>query len=445
MSGTVRILNVRAGDAPLLPAELRRVAPAAREAEPAAREIVAGVRARGDAALLEFTQRFDGADLAECGLRVRPEEFAAAESAIAADVRAALAHVIRNIRAFHETQKRPPLTVVEVEPGVWCGDRFTPLDSVCLYVPRGRGAFSSVMCMLGVPAVLAGVERIIVCTPPGRDGAVDAATLVAARMLGIDEIYRIGGAQAVAAVAYGTATVPACTKIVGPGNVYVTAARALLADVLDPGPPAGPSESAILCDGTADPINAAWNLLIEAEHGENSCAVLVTHDGAYGRRVAAEAEALLARLTPERRAYAAEVLGANGGVIVTDGAATSLAVVNAYAPEHLAIMAANPWELLGGVRNAGEILLGDYPIISLGNYAMGVNAILPTGARARTRSCVSVDDFVKRASIGWVTRRGFESLSPVVSTLSRDEGFCAHHLAVENWRGPDAAVQGSER
>lgn len=433
----VRRLTARGDADRLLPEGLRRVAPAAREAEQAAREIIAAVRGRGDAALLEFTRRFDGADLRECGLRVSAEEFAAADEAIAEDVRAALAHAIRNIRAFHEAQRRPPLTVVEVEPGVWCGDRFTPLDSVCLYVPRGRGAFSSVMCMLGVPALIAGVGRVIVCTPPGPDGSVDAATLVAARMLGIDEIYRVGGAQAVAAVAFGTQSVPACTKIVGPGNVYVTAARSIVADVLDPGPPAGPSESAILCDGTTDAGNAAWNLLIEAEHGENSCAILVTHDAAFADRVAGAVNQRMEQLSAERRAFATEVLGRNGGIIVTDAPATSLAVVNAFASEHLAIMAAEPWDLLAGVRNAGEVLLGDYPIISLGNYAMGVNAILPTGARARTRSCVSVDDFVKRSSIGWVTRAGFESLAPVVSTLSRDEGFSAHHLAVENWTAPE--------
>jgi histidinol dehydrogenase len=438
VSQAVRILHTRGDAAPLLPKGLRRVTPAAREAESAARGIIDAVRDRGDAALLEFSQRFDGADLSQIGLRVAADEFAAAEAAVPNDVRDALAHAIRNIRTFHETQKPAPLSLIEVEPGVWCGDRFTPIDSVCLYVPRGRGAFSSVMCMLGVPAVIAAVPRIIVCTPPGPDGCVDAATLAAATMLGLTEIYRVGGAQAVAAVAFGTQSVPACAKIVGPGNVYVSAARALLADVLDPGPPAGPSESAILCDAATDPANAAWNLLIEAEHGENSCAILVTHDIAFAQRVAAEVEAALPRLTDERRAFAAEVLSRNGGIVLTDSLATSIAVVNAFAPEHLAIMCRDPWSVLSAVSNAGEVLIGDYPIISLGNYAMGLNAILPTGGRARTRSCVSVHDFLKRSSVGYVTKRGFDSLAPVVSTLSRDEGFCAHHLAVENWNFPES-------
>jgi len=436
VSAGIRILYAAACDNPPLPAELLRVAPSAREAEASAREIIDVVRTRGDDALIEFARRFDNADISRLGLRATLEEFSAARDAVSSEVRDALTHAIRNIRALHAAQKPAPLTLVEVEPGVSCGDRFTPIDSVCLYVPRGRGAFSSVMCMLGVPAVIAGVPRIIVCTPPGTDGRVDAATLVAADMLGIREIYRVGGAQAVAAVAFGTQSIPACTKIVGPGNVYVSAARTLLSDVIDPGPPAGPSESAILCDGSADPTNAAWNLLIEAEHGENSCAILVTHDAAYAARVADVVSTLLPRLSVERRAFAVEVLNRNGGIIVTASLAASVALVNAFAPEHLALMCRDPWAVLSEVRNAGEVLLGDFPIISLGNYAAGVNAILPTGGRARTHSCVSVDTFMKRSSVAHVTQCGFASLAPVISTLSRDEGFSAHHLAVENWNVP---------
>ncbi len=416
--------------------ELRRVTPSAGEAEATCREVIAAVRERGDAAVLEFTQQFDGVDLGSRGLRVAAEEFDAADRALSSDMRAALAHAIRNIRTLHETQKPTALAMHEVEPGVWCGDRFTPIDSVCLYVPRGRGAFSSVMCMLGVPAVVAGVPRIVVCTPPGPDGTFDAATLVAARMCGIEEVYRVGGAQAVAAVAFGTQSIPGCAKLCGPGNVYVTAARHLLSDVLDPGAPAGPSESAILCDGMGSAENAAWNLLIEAEHGENSCALLVTHEVDFAEAVAAAGQRLLAQLGEQRRAFAETVLSENGGIVVTGSLAESIAVVNAFAPEHLAVMVQRPWDVLGAIRNAGEILIGDYPIISLGNYAMGVNAILPTGGEAATRSCVSVHDFLKRSSVGYVARAGFESLAPVVSTISRDEGFSAHHLAVENWTPP---------
>jgi histidinol dehydrogenase len=429
----IRILEINREQAAAPLDALRRVAPSSGEVADVCRDIIAAVRRDGDAALLDCTRRFDGADLSELGLRVRPEEFAKADAAVEPALRAALAHAIRNIRVFHEGQMPPALAMAPVEPGVWCGDRVTPIDSVCLYVPRGRGAFSSVMCMLGVPAVVAKVPHIVVCTPPGPDGRVDAATLAAAGMVGVREIYRVGGAQAVAAVAYGTETVPRCAKIIGPGNVYVSGARHILSDVLDPGPPAGPSESAILCDEAANPENAGWNLLIEAEHGENSCAILVTHSTGLAKRIAAAAEAFLTRLSPQRREYARQVLEKNGGIIVTDSLETSIAVVNAYAPEHLAIMVARPWDVLESIRNAGEILIGDYPIISLGNYAMGLNAILPTGGQAVTRSCVSVHDFLKRSSVGYVSREGFDALRPVVTAMSRDEGFSAHHLAVENW------------
>lgn len=429
----VRVLKAAGGDSGVLPPEVRRVAPAAPQAEAACREVIAAIEREGDAAILEFTRRFDGVDLSQRGLRVAEHEFVEAEKSLDPQVRDALAHAIRNIRRVHEQQMPPPLAMLEVEPGVFCGDRVTPIDSVCLYVPRGRGAFSSVMCMLGVPARVAGVPRTVVCTPPGPNGDVDAATLVAARLIGINEIYHVGGAQAVAAVAFGTSTIPRCDKFVGPGNVYVSAARQLLRERIDPGPPAGPSESAILCDGSALAENAAWNLLIEAEHGENSCAILVTHDAEYGRNVAEIAAKFADDLPPQRRDFVSQVLGRNGGVILTDSLETSIRVVNEFAPEHLAVMVANPWSVLERMRHAGEILVGDFPIISLGNYAMGLNAILPTGAAARTRSCVTVHEFLKRSSVGYVTRKGYESLRPVVSALSRDEGFAAHHLAVERW------------
>ncbi len=428
----VRILDNRAQDN-VIPDGIRRVETSAREAADVCREVIENVRTRGDDALYEYTQRFDGVDLTRRGFVVGQDEIESADRNLDADMREALAHAIRNINRFHTAQLPSAEPMMEVEPGVWCGDRWTPIDSVCLYVPRGRGAFSSVMCMLGVPAVVAGVGRIVVCTPPGPDGRVDDATLVAAKLIGIDRIYRIGGAQAVAAIAFGTESIEPCVKIVGPGNVYVSATRHLLSDRIDPGPPAGPSESVVLCDAGADPNNAAWNLLIEAEHGENSCAVLVTHDESFARRVAEAVEVNMSKMSPQRQAFASQVLGENGGIVVTESLDASVAFVNAFAPEHLAIMSDRGDEIVMSIRNAGEILIGDYPIISLGNYAMGLNAILPTGGRAVTRSCVSVLDFLKRSSVGKVNRDGFKSISPVVSVMSQDEGFSAHHLAVENW------------
>jgi histidinol dehydrogenase len=399
-----------------------------------ARAIVDEVRDGGDLAIARLVARFDGVELKPERFRVSKEEIEDAASGLDPTLRLAIDSAIENIWRFHDTQRPSGNRMMEVEPGIWCGERTTPIESVCLYVPRGRGAFASVACMLGVPARLAGVERLILCTPPGPRGEVDAATLYVARWIGIDEIYRVGGAQAVAAVAFGTETIPRCDKIVGPGNVWVSAARQLLARQIDPGPPAGPSESLIVADGTADPDNVAWNLLIEAEHGENSCALLVTHDEEEARAVAEAVESKLPSLSEQRRAFAAEVLSTRGGILRTESLDASCRFADRFAAEHVALMVADPWSVLPRVRNAGEILLGDFPIMSLANYAMGINAILPTGGSARTTSGVSVLDFVKRTSFGFVTEQGFRRLREIVPPMSRDEGFSAHHLGVENWK-----------
>ena len=400
------------------------------------RQIIEAVRRDGDDALLDFTRRFDGVDMKPGDLRVPPEAFEQAEKRIAKPLYDALKRAIDNVRTLHETQAPRAMELVEVDRGVWCGDRWTPIDSVCLYVPRGRGTFPSVAYMLAVPAKLAGVKRIIMCTPPGPQGTADDATLVAARLIGIDEIYRVGGAQAVAAVAYGADTIPRCDKIVGPGNVFVSGARRLLSDVIDPGPPAGPSESLILADGSVDPANAAWNLMIEAEHGENSCAILVTHDAASAKMIADQVKRLRDRLTEPRRRFVDEVLSRHGGILVTRSLDESIDFANRFAAEHVALMTADPWSVLPRVACAGEILLGDFPIISLGNYAMGINAILPTGGRAKTTSGVGVQDFMKRTSVGFVTAEAFSAFKEIVPLLSRDEGFSAHHEAVLDWQAP---------
>ena len=398
--------------------------------------IVDAVRERGDAALLEFTERFDGVTLTTETLRVSATEIDQAERRLDLPMREALDRAIANIDRFHRTQLDSGMSLTEVESGVWCGERTSPIDSACLYVPRGRGAFSSVACMLAVPAKLADVERVIVCTPPGNDGRVDAATLYALNKIGIDEIYRVGGAQAIAAVAYGTETIPRCAKVVGPGNVYVSGARQILSSRIDPGPPAGPSESLVLADGFANVENVAWNLMIEAEHGENSSAWLLTDSETLATAVATKVEQLLPKLTPQRQEYVREVLTTRGGIMTCSDLAAVAQLANRYAAEHVAIMVKEPWALLPEIKNAGEILLGDFPIMSLANYAMGINAILPTGGRAQTYSGVSVRDFTKISSIGYLTKKGFESLSSFVPTLSRDEGFSAHHEAILGWRQP---------
>ncbi len=440
---SVRILELETADDATIREILERRTVSDPSATEVCREIIETVRLGGDAALVAFTQRFDRADISVDGPRVPAAAIEQAEQRLDPVVREALDDAMRNIARFHQLQLPPPFEFQEMSPGVACGERWTPIDSVCLYVPRGRGSFSSVACMLAVPARLAGVGRITLLTPPAPDGSVDAATLYVARKTGIDEVFRVGGAQGIAAVAFGTESVPRSDKVIGPGNVHVNTARDLLAGILDPGPPAGPSESLLLADRSAPTENIAWNLLIEAEHGENSCALLLTDDPRLAIEVAAAVERLLDRLTPERRAFATEVLNRRGGILVTSGLDASIEFANRFAAEHVALMVADPDAVWPRIRNAGEILIGDYPIFSLANYAMGINAVLPTGGRARTRSGVSIRDFFKTTSVGRVSGEGFEALRKVVVPLSRDEGFSAHHEAVLAWQDPALEVEAS--
>jgi histidinol dehydrogenase len=289
--------------------------------------------------------------------------------------------------------------------------------------------------MTVIPALVAGVLRTIVITPPGPDGRVDPGTLVAAAHAGITEVYKCGGGHGVAAVAYGTETIPKCLKIVGPGSPWVLAAKRVLAGEIDPGIPAGPSESIILADESANGALAALDLLIEAEHGPDSCAFLVTNS----RRVADAAREALPTywrdMDPQRMEFSRAVLtGATGGIVLTRTFDDAIAFVNAYAPEHLEVLAADPMAVLGRIRNAGEVLLGNYTPITLGNYMLGVNAVLPTGGHARTLSPLSVFDFMKRISVGYVTEPGYGRLAEDAHRLAIYEGFDAHARAVSPLR-----------
>jgi histidinol dehydrogenase len=401
------------------------------------RPIIAAVRQEGDAALQRFARAYDGVTAPEMTLRAAPAEFDAAMDRLPREVIAALEHAIDNVRRFHAAQKPEDMWFKEVEPGVWAGDRHVPIDSVACYVPRGKGSFPSVVNMTAIPGVVAGVPRLVIVTPPGPDGSVDAGTLVAARLIGITEVYKCGGAQGVAAVAYGTQTVPRCLKIVGPGSPWVVAAKRLLADVLDPGVPAGPSESIILADETANPELAALDLIIESEHGPDSSAFLVTPS----RRVADGAREALqkywAQMEPGRAAFSRAVLtGRHGGIVLTRDFDAAIAFANAYAPEHMEILAAEPMAVLGRIRNAGEVLLGPHSPISLGNYLLGPNAVLPTGGRARTASPLSVFDYMKRMSVAYVSPQGYRRVAPDAQILARYEGFDGHARAVSPLRDP---------
>lgn len=397
--------------------------------------IIEAVRTEGDAALVRFARDFDKADLDAARQKVSPAEFDAAFDMVDEDVVAAIRFGIDNIRHFHEEQRPEAMWLKEMRPGAYAGDRFTPIRSVALYVPRGKGAFPSVTMMTAVPAVVAGVPELAIVTPPAPDGSVDAATLVAARLAGVATVYKCGGAQAVAAVAYGTETIRPALKIVGPGSPWVVAAKRLLAGVIDPGLPAGPSEAIILADDSVHGGLAALDLLIEAEHGPDSSAYLVTHS----RRVAEEALAALpehwARMTEQRVAFSTAVLtGASGGIVLTAAIEESYRFINDYAPEHLEILSNDPFAHLGHITEAAEILMGPHTPVSIGNFGLGPNAVLPTSRWARTCGPLSVTDFVKRSSIGYVTAAAYPEFARHARTLARYEGFSSHEHAVSDVR-----------
>jgi histidinol dehydrogenase len=396
-----------------------------------AQPIIDTVRSEGDEALRRFARAFDGVTVDGMSIRAEEAEFAAALDQVPSAVVRAIEHAADNIRRFHEAQKPEEMWLKEIEPGVWVGDRHLPIDSVACYVPRGKGSFPSVVNMTAIPAIVAGVARTVIITPPGPDGRVDPGTLIAARCAGVKEVYKCGGAQGVAAVAYGTESVPKCLKIVGPGSPWVLAAKRLLSNEIDPGINAGPSESIILADESAHGALAALDLLIEAEHGADSCAYLVTSSP----QVIETARAALAdywqQMEPQRAEFSRRVLsGKAGGMILTRDFSAAIEFVNEFAPEHLEILASDPLAVMGRIRNAGEVLLGRHTPITLGNYLLGINAVLPTGRHARTSSPLSVFDFMKRMSVGYATAEGYARLAPDARTLAQYEGFDAHARAV---------------
>lgn len=397
------------------------------------RPIVQAVRENGDAALVDFTARFDRVQLTPEQLRVSREEIEQAHKALDPAVYKAIQHAIHNVRAFHERQMPHDQWFTEVAPGVLAGEKITPITSVGLYVPRGKGAFPSVMYMLATPASIAGVPRIVVCTPPGPDGSVDPASLVAADLCGVHEIYRIGGAQAIAALAYGTQTIQRVHKITGPGSGFVAAAKRLLYGTVDVGLPAGPSESITLADESADPELLARDLLIEAEHGPDSSSLLVTDSRELAQAVISAMPEKIAALPDWRQEFVRAVYESpqgTGGIVLARDMQEAVNFINEYAPEHLEVQVREPFALLPHLKNAGEILIGPYTPFCTGNYCVGTNAVLPTGGFAHTFSCTSVYDFLKRTGIAYVTKEGYDSISRTTRTLADFEGFPAHANAV---------------
>ena len=397
--------------------------------------IVAAVRADGDAALAHFAREFDGAPLDAGDIEATEDDFEAAFEMLAPAMIEAIEYAADNIRRFHQAQKPAGLGFHEIRPGAFVGERYGPIPSVACYVPRGKGSFPSVLMMTAIPAVVARVPRIAVVTPPGPDAKVDAATLVAARIAGVRHVYKCGGAQAVAAVAFGTQTVPRFDKIVGPGSPYLMAAKRLLADVIDPGIAAEPSESIVLADATANPRIAALDLIIESEHGPDSSAYLVTDSRAVAEAARRAVPEFWQAMGAERVAFSSTVLGGGqGGVVLAPDMDAAIAFVNDYAPEHLEILSAEPFAYLGAIVNAGEILLGEHTPLTLGNFVLGPNAVLPTSGAAKTSSPLSVYDFMKSSSVAYVTASGYGALAKQARILAQYEGFDGHANAVSPLR-----------
>lgn len=395
--------------------------------------IIEQVRQQGDQALIECAARFDNAQIQQ--LKVTTNEIDQAAEQVDADTLAAIRFAADNIRRYHEMQKPGEMTMQEVRQGSFVGERFLPIPSVACYVPRGKGSFPSVLLMNAIPALVAGVKQIVVITPPGNDGRVDAATLVACREIGITDIFKVGGAQAVAAVAYGTESIPRCRKIVGPGSPWMVAAKQLLSNRIDPGIPAGPSESIVFADADVDGGLAALDLLIEAEHGPDSSAFLVTTCANVAQAAIKALPEHWANMSEQRIAYSATVLsGPMGGVVLAKDTEMAFEFINAYAPEHLQILSNDPWQYLGRVENAGEVLLGKYSPSTLGNFVLGCNAVLPTSGAAATVSPLGVMDFMKFMSVAYVTKSGYSEMAEPARVLATYEGFDGHANAVSAFR-----------
>lgn len=392
--------------------------------------IIERVKQEGDAAVKRYTEQFDGAVLDS--LLVSMEEIDEAYADLDDEMVAIIQEAASNIRSFHEKQLRPSWMTTE-ENGTILGQKVTPLDSVGVYVPGGTAAYPSSVLMNVVPAKVAGVERIVMVSPPGENGKIPAAVLVAAHLAGVKEIYKVGGAQAIAALAYGTETVRPVDKITGPGNIYVALAKREVYGDVDIDMIAGPSEISILADETARANEVAADLLSQAEHDERACSVLVTTSETLAHEVAGEVMKQLAELP--RKEIAAKAIENFGAIYVACDMDEAVATVNQLAPEHLEIMTANAMELLGKIKHAGAIFIGRFSSEPVGDYFAGTNHVLPTNGTARFSSPLNVEDFQKKSSVIMYSESAFQENGRKIASFARLEGLEAHARAIEaRWK-----------
>ena len=399
------------------------------------RPVIEDVRNRGDAALVDYGAKFDGAEFTTDTVAASKTDIDAAFDQLDPELINTLEYAADNIRRFHQKQMPGEMWMHEVRPGVFAGERHTPIDSAAIYSPRGKGSFPSVTLMGAIPAVVAGVSDPIILTPAGPDGNIDPATLVAARLAGVEQVFKAGGAVAVAAAAFGTETIPKCLKIEGPGSPWLVAAKQILADQITSRLPAGPTDTIVFADHSVDPRLAALDLLIESEHGEDSSAFLVTTSGAVAEGAIAALPNYWAQMGDRWVAHSTAVLsGENGGVILADTLQQAYDFVNDYAPEHCQILSNQPFDHLTHIRNAAEVLLGNWSVGSAANYLLGPNCVLPTGGHAKVHSPLGVHDFLKSGTIAHVTRAGYGETAPHTHRFAKYEGFDGHANAVSDLR-----------
>jgi len=400
------------------------------------REIISDVQARGDQALIELGRRFDAPGLQ--AIEVPCSEWDVADADITPELRIAVKRSAANVTAFHEKQRRT--SWLDAQPEKITGQILRPLDRVGVYVPGGTAAYPSSVLMTVIPARVAGVTEIVLCTPAQRDGKVPPLVLHAARVAGVHRIFMVGGAQAIAALAYGTETIPAVDKVVGPGNIYVNIAKKQLWGVVDIDMLAGPSEVCVVADEGANPVFAALDMLTQAEHDTESAAYLITPSALFADAVNAEVERLLLRQT--RRDILKEALETSGLIVVSQSMSQAYALANVCAPEHLALMVRDPFAALGHIRNAGAILMGDYAPQTLCDYIAGPSHTLPTSGTSRFASPLHVDTFIKKSSFIYYSPVGLDGVANALTAFARAEGFDAHAEAVDARRCRDC---GSDR
>ncbi len=392
------------------------------------REIISRVKKEGDRALLEFTEKHDGAKLNPSGIMVSPEEWDMGSQEVKEDLLEIIKEAIKKIKNYHLHQKENSWFTTE-EKGIILGQVVNPIERVGLYVPGGTAAYPSSLIMAAVPAIIAGVKEIVVVTPPSPDGKINPYLLSTAKELGISEIYKIGGAQAIAALAYGTETIKKVDKIVGPGNIYVTLAKKNVFGKVDIDMLAGPSEILIWADKEANPRYLACDLLSQAEHDVRASAILITTSASLAEKVKEEIKQELKDLN--RREIIQEALRNQGKLIIAEDEEIILEFINNFAPEHLELQIENPWQILGAIKNAGAIFVGAYSPEPLGDYWAGPDHILPTSGGARCFSPLSVTDFTKKSSIIFYDKKNLKKDEQKIASLARLEGLEAHARSIE--------------